>query len=116
MLGKTSYTVEFGDRNIFPEAIREIESKIGKKFMIGRYEATLLANYGQDNNLPLTASVAFWVFPWRLGLLIGLALVAIILGLMYWRKKGHNGTNKPTETSASRQPTQPDTPPQQPQS
>ena len=48
--------------------------------MIGPYKAVLMASYGVNNNLPLTATVYFWVFPWRIALVITLAIIAIILG------------------------------------
>jgi hypothetical protein len=73
--------------NIFPETLRDFENSVGSNLMIGRYKAVLLANYGVNNNLPLTATLYFWVFPWRLALVIILAVLAIILGYMYWKKR-----------------------------
>lgn len=73
--------------NIFPETLRDFENTVGKNLMIGRYKAVLLASYGVNNNLPLTATLYFWVFPWRLAIIIILVIVAIILGWMYWKKR-----------------------------
>jgi len=56
-----------------------------------------LASYGVNNNLPLTATLYFFVFPWRLALIIILVVVAVILGLMYWKKR--KGTQKKTESN-----------------
>ena len=67
-------------------------------FMLGRYKASLVASYGQNNNLPLTATFYFWVFPWRLAIVITLIIIAVILGVMYWRrrkKQGHKGSEEP---------------------
>jgi hypothetical protein len=48
------------------------------KFRIGHYTAKLLAVYNDGrNDVPLQASVSFWVIPWKL-LLILLIIVAII--------------------------------------
>lgn len=81
--------------NIFPETARDFENTFGQTFMIGRYRATLLGSYGVNNNMPLIASVYFWVFPWRLALVIALAIVALILGVLYFKKRKKNGPKEP---------------------
>lgn len=73
--------------NIFPETARDYQNIFGKTFMLGRYKAVLLGSYGLTNNLPLTATVYFWIFPWRLSLVIILILIAGILGWMYLKKR-----------------------------
>lgn len=73
--------------NIFPETARDFENTVGQNLMIGRYKAVLLASYGVNNNLPLTATLYFWVFPWRLALIIILAIIAVILGWKYYQKR-----------------------------
>ena len=82
--------------NIFPETARDFENTVGKTLMLGRYKAVLLASYGVNNNLPLTATLYFWVFPWRIALIIILLLIAIILGGKYYRKRKRE-TQKPTD-------------------
>lgn len=113
MLGKTSYTVPLDEHNIFPEAARSYVNSFGKKFMFGRYKATLLANYGQNNNLPLTASLVFWVFPWKIVLVLILIVIAAILAYLYWKKNRTGGKKKPEPTQphdeAAQAPTQPQT-------
>ncbi|MCL4353557.1 hypothetical protein M1615_03795 [Patescibacteria group bacterium] len=79
--------------DIFPTASRIYTNTVGSKIMIGRFKATLLASYGRNNNLPLTATVYFWVFPWKIALLAVLILAAIVLGIMYWRKRGKKKSN-----------------------
>jgi len=74
--------------NIFPEASREYQNTFGQTLMIGRYKATLIGSYGGNNNLPLTATVYFWVFPWRITVVIILAIIAVILGALYLKKRG----------------------------
>lgn len=92
--------------NIFPETARDFENTVGQNLMIGRYKAVLLASYGVNNNLPLTATLYFWVFPWRLAIVVILVIVAIILGLMYYKKrkeKTQKPTDKKTETTDTEQ-------------
>lgn len=83
---------------IFPQAARDYQNSFGQTFMIGRYKAVLLASYGKSNNLPLTATMYFWVFPWRLALVITLAIIAIILAALYFKKRqktGHKEAEEP---------------------
>lgn len=78
--------------NIFPEAARDYVNIMGQKWMFGRYVATFEGTYGRTNNLPLTATVAFWVFPWKLILVIILFIVAAVLGYMLLTKKKDDDT------------------------
>lgn len=84
--------------NIFPEAARDFETTLGQTFMIGRYKAILLGSYGVNNNMPLVATVYFWVFPWRMALVIALAIVALILAALYLRKRNKKGPKEPKKT------------------
>ena len=90
-------TQDLPTHNIFPEAARDFSNTFGKSLMVGQYKATLMGSYGASNNLPLVATVYFWVFPWRVTLVIVLAAVALILGGLYIRKRKKDGSNKPTE-------------------
>lgn len=92
MLGKVIATKDIPQGRIFPGGISRLyEQAVGKKWMVGRYEASFTAMYGRSNNLPLVATVAFWVFPWKLAVLILGLIVAAILGFMYMKKnKKHN--------------------------
>lgn len=106
MMGKVIATKEIPAGNIFPGGIaRAYEQAVGKKWMFGRYTATFMASYGRSNNLPLVASVAFWVFPWKIALLILVILIAAILGYIAMKRNKH-GHNTPEA-----QPQQPQTPP-----
>jgi len=86
--------------NIFPEAARDFENTFGQTLMIGRYRAVLLGSYGVNNNMPLVASVYFWVFPWRIAVVIVLTIVALILLMLYFRKRGKEGLNEPKKVEA----------------
>lgn len=53
------------------------------KLRVGRYTAKLIMAYNDgQRDVPLTASVSFWVFPWRLAL-VALVLLLIIIGGLY---------------------------------
>lgn len=73
--------------NIFPETARDFTNSFGQTLMIGRYRAVLMGTYGLNNNLPLIATVYFWVFPWKIAVIIVLVIVALILALLYLRKR-----------------------------
>lgn len=91
MFGKTAYSLPMQGKNIFPGASRQFADEIGRNhFMIGRYKATFTALYGLNNNLPLVASVYFWVFPWKIAVVILLILIAVILGIIALRKRRNN--------------------------
>ena len=83
--------------NIFPEAARDFETIIGQTFMVGRYKATLLGSYGVNNNMPLVASVYFWVFPWRMALVVTLAIIALVLAALYIKKRKKNAPKEPVK-------------------
>ncbi len=85
--GKKVGTQELHKNNIFPETARDYQNVFGKKFMIGRYKAVLNATYGKTAPLPLGAVIYFWVFPWKIALVIVFIFVALVLALMLWRKK-----------------------------
>jgi hypothetical protein len=54
-------------------------------FAIGRYSADLSLDYGA-NGKKARASIVFWVFPWRIMLIVGLALVLLLLGIKKYNK------------------------------
>jgi len=83
--GRVLETYSLEERKIFPFAFRSFENFFGKKWLFGRYKATLTVAYGQTGQV-LTASLLFWVLPWRIILAVALALIIFILGA-YWLKK-----------------------------
>ncbi len=64
-----------------------------KKWLFGRYQATFNAVYGTAGGL-ITATIFFWVIPWRI-ILLGLAAIAIIVIIVVVPKK------KPTKPKSS---------------
>ncbi|MFH1536225.1 MAG: hypothetical protein ABIC96_04130 [Patescibacteria group bacterium] len=92
LLGRTIQENELSKFNIFPLSARDYTNTIGQKLMIGRFKATLLASYGENNNLPITAALYFWVIPWKLAILAILSLIIVVLGTIYLKRR------KPTLT------------------
>lgn len=70
--------------NIFPLKTREFTDQLSKKFLFGRYKAELNAVYGTNGQVA-TASLIFWVIPWRLLILLGLG-AAIIAFIIFTKK------------------------------
>ena len=60
--------------NIFPSTSREFQNKLNRKWLFGRYSATINAGYGTTGQA-LAATIFFWVIPWRIIILILVALV-----------------------------------------
>jgi len=99
MLGRKAI-LPLNEFNIFPQAARDYQNQFGTTLMIGRFKAELLASYGVNNNLPLSATVYFWVFPWKIVLVTTLIVIAIILGFKYYKK---NGLKKPVKKSEAKE-------------
>ncbi len=103
MLGRKAI-LPLKENNIFPQAARDYENQFGTSLMIGRFKAELLASYGVNNNLPLAATVYFWIFPWKIVAVTTLVIIALILGIMYYRK---NGLKKPSSEKKAETPETP---------
>ena len=85
--GKKAVDIEFPQQNVIPNAIRRIETSWNKKWLFGRYSATLVGIYG-TGNLPIKPPVVFfWVFPWKLALGISLVLTLLIAYFVKTRKR-----------------------------
>lgn len=103
MFGSASGEIPVNPANsrVLPNSIRRIVSEWGPQmdepktlwdgvraewngFAFGRYTAHLAATYGSKDT-PLTASVTFWVIPWRLMILAILAIILLLCVL-----KGYN--------------------------
>src|SRR5262249_41917155 len=72
MFGKKIATVNINlpPRNILPDSIRKFDEPLdsavlGNKMLLGKYTADLNITYG-DSHQTLTASMTFWVIPYRL--------------------------------------------------
>lgn len=85
--------------NIFPNTSREFSNTLDRRWLFGRYSATLSAGYGATGQA-LAATVFFWVIPWRLISLViaSLLLLIIILHLIRRHPSSPNqGTTTPVD-------------------
>jgi hypothetical protein len=91
MIGMKSY-VQFNKdgTNIFPGKSRDFENQLNKKWLFGRYKAELNAAYGTAGGIA-TATLFFWVIPWRFLILVGTAVAVLITIIVIIKKKtgGH---------------------------
>lgn len=71
--------------NIFPYTTRDFQNTLNKKWLFGRYQASLQAVYGNNGGL-ITSNIFFWVIPWRIIILI-IAAISIIVTLTIISKK-----------------------------
>ena len=85
--GKKVADVEFPQQNVIPGAIRKIEAKWDKKWLFGRYMATLVGSYGTGNTPIESQVITFWVFPWKIGVSILTALLFSAILLYLTRKR-----------------------------
>jgi len=85
MFGKTVFSQELDERNIFPKTSYEYESEFGSKWLFGKFQADLTAAFGEQNQ-PLTATIYFWVWPWRLTSLALASIFAIVLIIVLIKK------------------------------
>lgn len=88
MFGKKigAVNVNLQARNILPQSIRRFDqtldsSVIGNKILFGRYTANLHLTYGATKQV-LTASLVFWVIPYRL---IGGTILLLVSGFFILR-------------------------------
>lgn len=70
--------INIKEENIFPDVVRNYESSLGKKWMMGKYKLSLTASYG-DQGQVLERFIYVWVFPWRVALATILTIVILAL-------------------------------------
>lgn len=88
ILGQETARLKLEERNIFPGASYIYKNIWDKKWLFGRYKATLMASYGEHGRV-LTATIFFWVFPWRVvsATVLAVVIVALLLNTLYHRFK-----------------------------
>ena len=94
MVGLTTATLDLNRTNIFPYTSREFQNVLDKKWLLGRFKATLDAGYGTTGQA-IVASLVFWVIPWKLLILLiaSVVIIAVIIKLASQKK-----TTPPTST------------------
>lgn len=73
-------------KSILPKSIRRFEQTLDKKWMFGRYTATIKLSYGQGQQ-PLEQTITFWVIPYKLILLVITIGTALFFGLRWIIRK-----------------------------
>lgn len=85
-MGKEVERITIEDKNIFPNAKRSYDTKIGSTWMFGKYKVALESNYGETGKTMLTESIV-WVIPVTVIIIIIFsALIALLLGYLINKK------------------------------
>lgn len=77
-MGKEVERVTIDDKNIFPDASRIYDAKLGQTWMFGKYSVGLTASYGEQGKT-LTASNFVWIIPVTAIVIIIFSILIIIL-------------------------------------
>ena len=96
LLGRLVGQSVLEEQNIFPDASRTYESKLGKKWMLGRFKANLSSVYGENKSY-IMKTIYFWVFPWKETTVIVLTFVILIILL---KSLKHRSDEKEDEIKA----------------
>jgi len=88
-LGRKINEVSLEKKNIFPESSRIFETAIGSKLLFGKFKLTLLASYGEANQV-LSAATYIWVFPVRLilAIVLGISIIVLLIVTIWKLLKG----------------------------
>ncbi len=79
LAGNEVVQLQLPENNVIPGAKRQADVTWDKKNIVGRYTATLVANYGDGNQEVITDSITFTVFPWKLALVVLVVLVVLVM-------------------------------------
>jgi hypothetical protein len=85
LFGKKVKEIPVTPTAVLPDATRIVRTTWDTKNLIGRYTASLVVNYGQ-NNQTITGSTSFIVFP--LYLLVVIVVAVLLLYVMITKRKG----------------------------
>jgi len=83
-LGLKTAQIKLDNTNIFPYTSREFINTLNRKLMLGRYKAQINAAYGTTGQL-LTATLFFWVIPYKLIILL-IAIIVVIVFILKLKK------------------------------
>lgn len=86
MFGGETAKMNLEQKNVLPNSIRRIESKLDQKWLWGKYTATLTAIYGSANE-PLSYTTTFWVIPWRVSSAVFVAALIVLIILYRARRR-----------------------------
>ena len=82
MFGQRVTDIVVPGKNVLPGSVRNIESTLDRKFLIGKYKATAIMYYGTTKNHTLTAEASFIVIPYK-----AILVLAAIFTLLYISRK-----------------------------
>lgn len=89
--GHVISTQEFNNNdprgNVLPNSIRRFETPIGAKAGFGRYTIEANLGYGTEQSELISATATFWVIPLWFLIVLGVLIVAIVLGILSLRSK-----------------------------
>jgi hypothetical protein len=86
LLGLKVGQVYLPETRIFPLTQRNIDITYPAKWLLGRFQAQLNAVYGTQGQL-LTATLFFWVIPWRLIVLLIAAVIVLYFIVVITRRQ-----------------------------
>ena len=69
-------------KSILPGSIRRFEQTLSKKWLFGRYTATVKMSYGQGQK-PLEQTITFWVVPYKIIILATALITGMFFGLRW---------------------------------
>ncbi len=110
IFGRKLAVLPLSAHNIFPQAARDFVNVFGQHWMVGPFTAKFAANYGRSDNLTLLASTTFWVFPWKVTIVILLAIIAGVLGYFVWKRRKGEKEHPPIQENNPKIPNIPTTP------
>lgn len=83
--GKEIERVTIEDKNIFPNAKRSYETKLGETWMFGKYKVNLVASYGETGKTILDESYV-WIVPITIIIIVIFSiLIAILTAYLFTR-------------------------------
>lgn len=88
MWGQQVASMNLDSRNVLPDSVRRLENTWDTRWGFGRYQATVVMIFGQDQ-LQRAAVTHFFLLPYKLMLLI--ALVVILLSLLIYKSRKRLG-------------------------
>ncbi len=85
IFGKKVADISVEQKNVLPDSIRRIETEWNDAPTIGKFTATLVELYG-DNNKQLTAATTFWIIPWKAIVVWG-GIITLIVAILFFTRK-----------------------------
>jgi len=79
--------VEFPQKNVLPGSKRKVETSWDVKWLFGKYTATVVGSYGTSNTPLSPWVVSFWVFPWKIGSVVGGTAFLVLLFFFLTRRR-----------------------------